>query len=187
MAQRVGPSGSVVAIEPSPAALRCLRASVDVNGYADRVTVIEAAAGSRDGEARFVTHRNSTNGGSGFVLADAERSVPDGHGCSWVPLVRIDSVVRRRPITLLKLDAEGSELNVLAGAAALLQQDRPLILAELDPFCLDRVSGVRPRDVIDFMARQGYSCHQLGAGTAGARIHDAHASATEPVVFLPAR
>lgn len=185
MAQLVGSTGAVVAIEPSLRALQCLHAGVRENGYGDRITVIEAAAGSRDGEARFVAQPGSTNGGSGFVLDDAASVVPDDHVASSVPLVRLATVVRRRPISFLKLDAEGSELNILAGAGALLQEDRPVILTELDPFCLDRVSGVRPRDLIDFMARRGYACHRLGAGTAGPPIDDSHASATEPVVFLP--
>ncbi len=186
MAKLVGSSGSVLAIEPSPGALQCLRSGVDVNGYADLIAVIAAAAGNCDGDARFVTHRDSTNGGSGFVLADAGRPAPDDHVVVPVPLVRLATIVRR-PVAFLKLDAEGSELNVLSGAEAILSEDRPVVLAELDPFCLDRVSGIRPRDLIDFMARQGYSCHQLGAGIAGPRICDSASSATEPVVFLPAR
>lgn len=187
MAHRVGPTGSVVAIEPSPPAVRCLRLSIDENAFGDRMTVIEAAAGSQDGEARFLAHRHSTNGGSGFVLEDAAVPVPELHSASTVPLVRLDTCLRRRPVTFLKLDVEGSELNVLSGADTLLREDRPVILAELDPFCLDRVSRIRPRDLIDFMRKRRYVCHRLGAGTPGPRIDDWHADATEPVVFLPER
>jgi len=187
MARVVGSTGSVVAVEPSLRALQCLHAGVRENGYADRITVIEAAAGIRDGDARFVAHRASTNGGSGFVLDDGASVVPEDHTATTVPLVRLATVVRRRPISFLKLDAEGSEPNILAGADAILQEDRPVILTELDPFCLERVSKIRPCDLIDVMARRGYSCHRLGAGTAGVRIDDSHPSATEPVVFLPIR
>ena len=37
------------------------------------------------------------------------------------------------------------------------------------------------------MSRRRYVCHRLGAGTAGERIDDWHATGTEPVVFLPIR
>ena len=187
MAKRVGPAGSVVAVEPSPAAVHCLRLGVDENGFGERLTVVEAAAGSRDGDARFVSVPDSTNRGSGFVLEDAARPVPEGHAALPVPLVRLDACMRRRPVAFLKLDVEGAELQVLSGADTLLREDRPVILGELDPFCLERVSGIRPRDLIAFMSKRRYVCHRLGAGTAGERIDDWYAGGTEPVVFLPAR
>ena len=155
-------------------------------GSAMRMTVVEAAAGSRDGDARFVSDPDSTN-----EAADScSRTRPE---CSRRPCRVAGStrtprrVMRRRPVAFLKLDAEGAELRSSAGADTLLREDRPVILAELDPFCLERVSGIRPRDLIAFMSKRRYVCHRLGAGTAGERIDDSYACGTEPVVFLPVR
>jgi FkbM family methyltransferase len=52
-AKRVGPEGTVIALEPDPVNLKALRANVDANAVSDRVRIVEAAASDRPGSIRL--------------------------------------------------------------------------------------------------------------------------------------
>ena len=50
---RGGPTGRVVAIEPDPRSVQLLKQNINQNGMVDRVQVVTACAGPRDGEVEF--------------------------------------------------------------------------------------------------------------------------------------
>ena len=60
-----------------------------------------------------------------------------------------------------------------------------MILSELHPLQLDRVSGATPAQFIAEMRTRGYRCHLLGAGVAGDEVNDALHNGVTSVVFLP--
>jgi len=103
-----------------------------------------------------------------------------------VPVISLDMLALPRPVSFIKADIEGAEPLAFRGADALLRSDRPVILSELHPRQLDRVSGVTPAQFIDEMRHRGYRCHLLGAGVAGPEIDDAPGNGVTSVVFLPA-
>lgn len=130
-ARRV-PDGRVWAVEADPQNAALLRRHVDLNGVADRVTVIEAAAGDGEGDVAFSA--------LGIPQSSVEDIWESGRGVQRVPLVRLDQVVAETDV--MKIDVEGYEGEVLAGSAALLSDSerRPrLILVEVHPELLVRV------------------------------------------------
>jgi len=58
-------------------------------------------------------------------------------------------------VDLVKLDVEGSELNVLKGMKNTLQSQHPKILIEIHPQQL-KSFGFSPSDVIEFLSKFGY-------------------------------
>ena len=108
-AQWVGSSGRVFAFEPAPQPHDGLTRLLDVNGLSARVTVIKAAVSATEGSASFFAA--GLNGSSRLVG-------PGGAHTSQVPTVTIDAVCRRENVLprLIKIDAEGAELDVLRGA-----------------------------------------------------------------------
>jgi hypothetical protein len=97
----------------------------------------------------------------------------------------LDQYPLRRPISFIKIDIEGAEPLALRGAQDLLRADRPLILSELHPEQLAKVSNVQPAEFIAEMQGFGYRCHLFEHG----RIGDAITSLEGPVrtvVFRPA-
>ncbi|WP_139333357.1 FkbM family methyltransferase [Mycobacterium sp. SP-6446] len=56
LAERVAPSGKVLAIEAAPGIARRLRANVELNGAANVVDVVEAACAPHKGETTFYLH-----------------------------------------------------------------------------------------------------------------------------------
>ena len=67
-----------------------------------------------------------------------------------------------RPINFIKIDIEGAELLALMGAKMILQEDRPLILAEVNPVQLQKVSGCTANEFIMFLQSLQYRCYLLG-------------------------
>ncbi|BDG72713.1 FkbM family methyltransferase [Roseomonas fluvialis] len=97
----------VLALEPAAETLPDLRAMVALNGVLDRVEIRPVAASAAPGVLRFTTGRGTTN-----------QAAPDG--AAEVPVDTLDRLCADTPPLLLKVDVEGAEPDVLAGAATLL-------------------------------------------------------------------
>jgi hypothetical protein len=126
----------------------------------------------------------SLNTGGGFI-APPGAPLPGGHEARPVPTVALDEYALQRPVSFIKIDVEGAEPLVFEGARRLLAEDRPLILSELHPQQLERVSGVRAEAFVASMRALGYRCHQLGAGELGPELRHVPASGVTSVVFVP--
>ena len=156
---RTGSTGRVIAFEPRPLNLRFLRCHLRLNHLAN-VTVIESCVGETTGEARFDTR---TGTGTGHLSDDGELPVK---------LVSLDGLVQQGTIPaphVIKMDVEGAELRVLAGAENILRTARPILL----------ISTHGPdnyRGVITCLEARNYA-HEL--------IRDANACADREVIARP--
>jgi FkbM family methyltransferase len=112
----VGDLGRVVAFEPAPDIAYFLHKHVAINRL-ENVTVIEAAAGDREGVIRFDSQRGSGRGRA------------SENGDIEVPLRRIDDVATELDVwpTQIKIDVEGFGYEVLCGAREVIRRSRPLI------------------------------------------------------------
>ena len=180
----VGPEGTVAAFEPLDGNADCLERSVKENAFDGRVQVKRAAVGARTGVADLVLASGAVHSGGAFLRRPGE-GLPSAHAARPVRTVALDDCPLRRPVSVIKADIEGAEPLAFRGAARLLREDRPIILSELHPYQLERVSGDTAAAFIAEMASAGYACHLLGAGTAGAQIDDAPSNGVTSVVFLP--
>jgi len=127
LAKHVGPEGKIFAFEPDPDNYRALQEHVKMNNVSDRVITIQAAAISYSGDVFFTINRKLDSRVS-FVQLDNMQKVRG---------LRLDDVFREGRIDILKIDAEGSEEEVLKGASNLLQDDRRcprLIYIEIHPY-----------------------------------------------------
>ena len=128
----------VIAYEPSPPNAALLRRNLALNGITN-VEVRAAAASSEPGTLRF--HVAQYGAGShvvtaGHVSGDAIEAID-------VPAVPLDGEALPT-IAFIKIDAEGHEPDVLAGARRLLARDRPLIYTEVNLWCLTAFAGHSP-------------------------------------------
>ena len=123
MAEAVGPSGHIDSFEANPAVLPLLRATLAVNGLDGVVTLHPAAALDSPGEVEFSSDPDHI--GSGHVALEGEAANYSRQ--VRVPSVTLDAVLAGIPaLDLLRMDAEGSEPQVLRGAAALLNRSPTL-------------------------------------------------------------
>ncbi|MBK9180783.1 MAG: FkbM family methyltransferase [Acidimicrobiales bacterium] len=120
----VGPSGTVVAIEPNPDMIGWLQGNVRANGLGN-VRVRMLAAGERTGAATLWENRDAPNS---FSLV--RRAAGAGFSVLVVPLDELLAWEGLEHVDLVKIDVEGAEDAVLAGAAGLIERCRPLVIAE---------------------------------------------------------
>ncbi|HEX3957210.1 MAG TPA: FkbM family methyltransferase [Trebonia sp.] len=135
----------VIAIEPAVDTFGLLEENIALNGYL--VTTVQAAAGPHCGSARFTSGLDAGN-----CLA------PDGPVLTR--LVTVDSVIGDRPVTGMKVDVEGFEIDVLRGAARALADRRiGLIQIEWNQASVFAVGADR-RPIAELLAGYGYQLYR---------------------------
>ncbi|MBI3514181.1 MAG: FkbM family methyltransferase [Proteobacteria bacterium] len=123
IANRVGPTGRVIAYEPQAVLAALLVRTVAANALG-QVEVRGAALGARPGTIVVPPVDYGSDGNFGGVSlggADGAR----------VPVETLDALGLAR-LDLIKIDVEGMEIDVLAGAAATARRLRPTLYVEND-------------------------------------------------------
>ncbi|MFG3301000.1 FkbM family methyltransferase [Micromonospora chersina] len=132
----------VVAVEPTPALARQLRAAFPA------VEVVEAAVSDHPGTASLhVPDGGAIVGTSSLEDATVGRPIE-------VPRITLDSL-GLTDVRFVKLDIEGHELPALRGAAETIRRDRPALLIEVE----ERIQPVEP--LLELLAGWGYRGYVL--------------------------
>lgn len=156
-AKLVGTTGKVYAFEPAPDNAAKIRHNARLNNFS-QITVIEKAVSGSMGEGQFLLTENI----GGHTLASADRP-PDVRGSMTVDLVSIDELIARgelTPPTLVKIDVEGAELDVLQGMKQTLAQYQPLVVYEIDAK-QEEAFKRKQQAVADFWQSQSYQIQPL--------------------------
>lgn len=143
---RLCAAGRVFAFEPSPDTRRYLDGNLAANGITN-VTVEGTALYDRDGDVTM--DLCAAQPGGAHLAGVAPRSAPPGDpagggppgGTDTVAATRLDTWAAARRLDrldLIKLDVEGTELAVLAGAEATIRRFRPVVVVECNPVALRR-------------------------------------------------
>jgi FkbM family methyltransferase len=125
-AQCVGGKGKVVAIEPEEMNAKDLCANVALNGFTN-VEIVKAAVSNKPGIAKL----NVSAGESGehsLVIPKSRKYAMTQD----VKLITIDDLYIRN-ISLIKIDTEGHEYEVIEGAIKTLQKYYPPLIIEIWP------------------------------------------------------
>ncbi|PYS61223.1 MAG: hypothetical protein DMF76_11705 [Acidobacteria bacterium] len=144
MSEIVGEHGRIIAFEPIGATFSLLAANLQIFRY-QNVTLLNAAASDKSGIAGMsIPHFE--NGMRNYYEASI---TTNGDGLQAMTLA-IDSLCLPSAVQLVKIDAEGHELNVLRGMTQLLSRDKPVLIIE-----------VSSREVDSFLEPLGYSRETL--------------------------
>jgi FkbM family methyltransferase len=96
------------AIEPVASTFDLLRRNIDLNKLTDKVTLINAGAGSEKGVLTFSSNEDTTN----HVISEED---VNNTNVTSVPVITIDSLFKDAKPVLIKIDVEGFETEVLKG------------------------------------------------------------------------
>ncbi len=162
------PDGHVHVFEALPANVAYLRQNVSGNGLRN-VSVNAVALGDRRG-------RISMHG-----VGSSSHVAPSGQ--ADIPMVTLDGYVAEAGlgrVDFVKMDVEGFEPAVLAGAAGLIERFRPPILMEFNTWCLAYVQGFEAQtfarrlwDAFEVSSLNGDGTEtQAGGGDVGRFFHD---------------
>jgi len=122
----VGATGRVVAIEPVPSTAAVLRKTIDLNGLTYTTRLVIAAAGDRDDAEVHIVVPPGEPKNAAVVAAPCEGSIV-------APSVTIDRLTRDLDrLDMVKIDAEGAEVTILAGMKETIARFKPRILLEFN-------------------------------------------------------
>jgi FkbM family methyltransferase len=156
LAQRVGATGRIVAFEPDDSNYRSLKEHVELNRVADRVTLVRAAVGEREGVADLESNLDSS-----FISGDIASSKNNKR--AKVECLTLDGYFADKKLDLLKIDVEGYEEKVLEGATSLLtDKDRSprLIFIEVHPYAWPSL-GSTGDSILQLLSQLNYEVREL--------------------------
>lgn len=116
----------VIAFEPNSALVDAIKRSVEINDLSGQVVVYPFGVGAAPGRASFEVTDEANLGGQSIAIREG----------GDIKVVSLDSLDIYGPVAAIKIDVEGMEADVLAGAEDLIRRDRPLIYVE----CIDLAS-----------------------------------------------
>lgn len=135
-AKRTGDKGAVFAFEPDPANIEVLKHNLRLNNMENRVRAFQVAVGAEDQErvSFYLRREDPTTHSLGYIP-----KVDHVHESTItrvdVPMRSIDSIVDETKAApdVMKIDVEGAEGRVIAGAQATLREHRIPIICALHP------------------------------------------------------
>jgi FkbM family methyltransferase len=116
---KVGHSGIVISIEPTPTSVKALRSNVTLNGFDDRIRIVEKALSSSPGMGQL-----SVSSVSDMWNTLELGTLDEIEGSISVPVTTVDVILDEFEwprIDILKLDVEGHEQSALSGAVRALE------------------------------------------------------------------
>ncbi len=146
----------VVAFEPTPTTADIARAIFESNGL--DIDLVQAAVGAAAGRERLFL--SATSDASNSMVEGFKRDI----GTVDVDVVSIDEFVAagRPPPTVIKIDVETFEPEVLRGARQTIERHRPVIVIEV----LKRRGFDHGPEIEAEFAGLGYSYYRLGPNPA---------------------
>jgi FkbM family methyltransferase len=178
-AAAANPTADIHAFEPSPSVFAALKTNIAANRLEDSVVCRRLALSDFEGDVCF--HVPNETLASGSLDTRGVRGIP-GH-VETVPCRTLDAYVAEHElfhVDLLKLDVEGFEDRVIAGARALLSEHRPAVICE----CHHDGSH---RELENLLRSVDYTIHRLTASGPNrvARIETGACDSAPRFLFVP--
>lgn len=144
--------GKIIAFEPFGPTKALLERSVWMNGFSSLVEIHQVAVSNETGHHKLFL--GATSGHHSLFPLD-KRTSTDTEPVD-VSVVKIDDIVpATQKVDLLKIDAEGAELQVIESAAGLIERNTELaIIVEFGPAHLER-TGIAPNDWLNAFTALG--------------------------------
>ena len=130
----------VLAFEPNPESLNYLRQNISENALTRIVGINGYGLASNSAEMHMTIPQEANSGGARI----------SEHGDFAVQVKRLDDVVHDEAISLIKIDVEGYEIELLLGALVTIQKSRPHIFIEAQ-------SSERLNEISEVLAPASYS------------------------------
>jgi len=184
-ARCVGAGGRVVAFEPNPAAATRLRSAKIRNGF-DQLCLRQCAVGGQEGQAELrVPEQGDMGSASLFEIAREDIEETAVIKVELTTLDRLRAEELDAPISLIKIDVEGAELDVLDGARSLIIRDRPFLMLECNPAAL-KTAGRDAEGLLSRLRDWGYETYLPGwSGLKEVRLRDIESREVSNLICRP--
>lgn len=135
---------TVIAVEPDPVNFSFLLENIDFNEFSNKIVASKVALGRENGSIFL----DRTAYGFGRSRSTWKQT---SYPCKMRTLASLVSEKNLKKVSLIKIDTEGFELDVLEGAVKVLQQYKPDII--IAAYHYPQESQI----VSDFLRKRGYS------------------------------
>jgi len=190
----VDPSRGYLGFEPQPAAAAFVAEILDANRHPGHI--LAAAAGS-ESKATVLFSKGMLDDGASIVAGfrvdeqyDRTRAVPVLAGDEVLRSLEADSAV-----ALIKIDAEGAELDVVEGFRETVGRDRPVLLCEVLPVGdrsgpVGALRAARTNELLGVLERSSYEIKMIDpagrVASVGAELTGDRDFDSRDFVFVPA-
>lgn len=157
MSQSVGKSGNVFAFEPLNYLQEKFRNNIALN-RANNVTLLPYALSDIESEAEFTVDPQTWNQGT-FSLSDNQQGAQKQMVAVKVA-DQVPELASLNSLSLVKIDVEGFEYQVLLGMKVLLQKHKPRIIFEYDDNYWKK-TGQDMQSCHLFLTGLGYTLYQI--------------------------
>lgn len=158
-----GGTADIYSFEPLGENFEYLNENRRLNAF-DRIRTYNMALGDRETELAFSVP-SAGNTGQGRILVEGENVAVDGL-IERVRVTTLDAFVEENGISgidFIKMDVEGAEALVLAGARSTILRDRPLMMIEINPEALGEFQ-LTGEDLIARISELGYDLFTVEPG-----------------------
>lgn len=148
----INKNGMNIGFEPVPFLFEKARRNIELNKPEN--VRLENLALSNEKSTLVFNLDNENNSGGIFLTSDAENK----ENPQIVQAVKFDDYVEQNNlenISLIKIDVEGFEMNVLKGAVQTIERDKPFLFVEVNNTFLQRQNS-SAKMLIEFLSSKGY-------------------------------
>lgn len=143
--------GQVYSFEPSPSTYQFLQRNI-VTAGCDNVTPANIGLGKLAGVYELTFSPNNRSGA--FVSNQLRAS--DGHQVESIRISQGDAYIKAASVSkvdFIKIDVEGFEKDVIEGLAETISRDKPVVVLELNHWCLNAFQRITVPDFFDFLRK----------------------------------
>ena len=158
----------VVSFEANPSTFHFLKKNI-VNSKLINIDVHDFGLGSSVGEYEMAFSKDNRSGG--FI--NSGNNASSGLKKTKVLIERLDNVVDKLKfgINFMKIDVEGYEKQVLEGAEKTIKDNKPVVVLEMNHWCLNAFQRICIPDFLDFL-RSRFPILLAVEGKTYANLHD---------------
>ena len=160
MAKLSGPSGKVFSFEPEDKNFKILEKNVKINNY-HNVVLEKKGVSDRNGINKFFLSSKNTGMHSLQKIRDDVKEVK-------IDVIKLDDYFSAldlaEKISLIKIDVEGAEFQVLNGMKTILKNKNLKLLIEFIPEHLKK-HGTNPGDVLKILEDNNFKIYQINENT----------------------
>src|SRR5690554_5296049 len=144
----------IFAFEPLASNLKIIAQNKEKNKL-NNLVLYNSLVSNKSGKAYFNVPKGN-NSGSGFIT-----EIEDKNNTEEFDVITLDEKIEGCNISLICIDVEGFEYQVLLGGEALIKKNKPVLILEVNKRYLAKRGQVKFKAFCDYLTDLGYLCYSI--------------------------
>ncbi|WP_228851087.1 FkbM family methyltransferase [Aegicerativicinus sediminis] len=145
-----------LAFEPLPSNFSILEKNKVLNKL-DNLEIFDCLVSDKNGLINFKIPAGN-NSGSGHIVQDTEKTLTD---LIKIPVSSLDELIPQENISIIFIDVEGMEFQVIKGALNLIRTNRPSIVLEVNRKFLENRGQTSVSELMQLFNSLSYNCYYI--------------------------